>query len=110
MWYRNQEGRQFLKIALPADAWSMTATVKTKKGIHKVTLDRWVDSTHKMSAYNNRHKPSFRDQRQIDRMEGESIVLYPTVPPNPVLPRRLPGFSGGRGMFPRGNGGTENLN
>ena len=40
----------------------------------------------------------------------ESMVLYPTVPPNPVLPRRLPGFSGGKGMFPRGNGGTENLN
>ena len=110
VWYRDQEGKQFLKIALPADAWSMTATVKTKKGIHKMTMDRWGDSTHRMSAYNNRHKPSFRDQRQIDRMEGETMVLYPTLPPNPVLPMRSPGFSGGRGMFPRGTGGIKSLN
>ena len=109
MWYRNQEGKQFLKIALPNDAWSMSATIKTKKGIHKVSLDRWGDSTHKMSAYNHRHKPSFRDQRQMDRMEGESMVLYPTIP-NPVLPRRSPGFSGGRGMYPRGTGGIASLN
>ena len=88
----------------------MTATVKTKKGIHKMTTDRWGDSTHRMSAYNHHHQPSSRDQRQKDRMERETIVLYPTLQPNPVLPRRLPGFSGGRGMFPRGNGGTENLN
>ena len=54
-----------------------------------------------MSPYNNRHKPSFRDQRQIERMEGETMVLYPTIPPNPVLPRKVPGFSG-RGMFPQG--------
>ena len=52
VWYRNQEGKQFLKIALPADAWSMTATVKTKQGVHKISLDRWGDSTHKLSAYN----------------------------------------------------------
>ena len=32
VWYRNHENRQFLKIALPSDAWTMTATVKTKKG------------------------------------------------------------------------------
>ena len=75
-----------------------------------MTMDRWGDSTHRMSAYNNRHKPSFRDQRQIDKMEGETMVLYPTLPPNPVLPRRSPGFSGGRGMFPRGNGGIRSLN
>ena len=110
VWYRDQEGKQFLKIALPADAWSMTATVKTKKGIHKITMDRWGDSTHRMSAYNNHHKPSFRDQRQIDRMEGETMVLYPTLPSNPVLPMRSPGFSGGRGMFPRGTGGIRSLN
>ena len=67
----------------------------------------WIDggdSTHKMSAYNNRYHPSNRDQRQIDRMERETMVLYPTLQPNPVLPRRSPGFSGGRGMFPRGTG------
>ena len=110
VWYRDQEGKQFLKIALPADAWSMTATVKTKKGIHKMTMDRWEDSTHRMPAYKNCHKPSFRDQRQIDRMEGETMVLYPTLPPNLVLPMRSPGFSGGRGMFPRGTGGIKSLN
>ena len=81
----------------------MTATVKTKKGIHKMTLDRWGDSTHRMSAYNNRHKPSFKDQRQIERMDAEDMVLYPTPVPNPVLPRRAPGFSGGRGVFSQDN-------
>ena len=63
-----------------------------------------------MSAYNNHHNPSFRDQRQIDRMEGETMVLYPTLPPNLVLPMRSPGFSGGRGMLPRGTGGIKSLN
>ena len=107
VWYRNHEGKQFLKIALPADAWSMTATVETKKGIHRMSLDRWGDSTHRMSAYNHRHKPSFRDQRQIERMEAETMVLYPAPLPNPVLPTRLvPGFAG-RGMFP---GGIRSLN
>ena len=110
VWYRNQEGKQFLKIALPADAWSMTATVKTKKGVHKISLDRWGDSTHKMSAYNSCHKPSFRDERQIERMEAETMVLYPAPVPNPVLPERIPGFLGGRGMLPRGNGGIRGLN
>ena len=110
VWYRDHEGKQFLKIALPADAWNMTATVKTKKGVHKMTMDRWGDSTHRMSAYNNRHHPSSRDQRQIDRMERETMVLYPTLPPNPVLPRRSPGFSGGKRMFPRGPGGIRSLN
>ena len=88
----------------------MTATVKTKKGVHKISLDRWGDSTHKMSAYNSHHKPSFRDERQIERMEAETMVLYPAPVPNPVLPERVPGFSGGRGMFPRGNGGIRSLN
>ena len=84
----------------------MTATVKTKKGVHKISLDRWGDSTHKMSAYNSCHKPSFRDERQIERMEAETMVLYPAPVPNLVLPRAAPGFSG-RGMFP---GGNRNLN
>ena len=110
VWYRNQEGKQFLKIALPADAWSMTATVKTKQGVHKISLDRWGDSTHKLSAYNNRHKPSFRDERQIERMDTEAMLLHPVAMPNPVLPKRVPGFSGGRGVFPRGDGGIQSLN
>ena len=84
----------------------MTATVKTKKGVHKISLDRWGDNTHKMSAYNSRHKPSFRDERQIERMEAETMVLYPAPVPNLVLPRAAPGFSGRR-MFPTGN---RNLN
>ena len=75
-----------------------------------MTMDRWGDSTHKMSAYNNRYHPSNRDQRQIDRMERETMVLYPTLQPNPVLPMRSPGFSGGRGVFPRGTGGIRGLN
>ena len=79
VWYRDPEGKQFLKIALPADAWSMAATIKTRKGVHRMTMERWEDSTHKMSAYNNRYHPSNRDQRQIDRM-GERqwycIQLY----------------------------------
>ena len=88
----------------------MTATVKTKQGVHKISLDRWGDSTHKLSAYNNRHKPSFRDERQIERMNTEAMLLHPVALPNPVLPNRVPGFSGGRGMFPRGRGGIESLN
>ena len=35
-------------------------------------------------------------------MERETMVLYPTLPPNPVMPMRSPGFSGGRGIFPQG--------
>ena len=88
VWYRDQEGKQFLKIALPADVWGMAATIKTRKGVHKMTMDRWGDSTHKMSAYNSRYQPSTRDQRQIDRMKRETMVLYPTLAPNPVLPMR----------------------
>ena len=110
VWYRDHEGKQFLKIALPADAWSMAATIKTRKGVHRMTMDRWGDSTHKMSAYNNRYHPSNRDQRQIDRMKRETMVLYPTLQPNPVLPKRNPGFSGGPGVFPRGPGGLKRLN
>ena len=109
VWYRDHEGKQFLKIALPADAWSMAATIKTRKGVHRMTMDRWGDSTHKMSAYNHRYHPSNRDQRQIDRMERETMLLYPTLQPNPVLPKRSPGFSGGRGMFKGLNWRAEGL-
>ena len=38
------------------------------------------------------------------------MVLYPTLQPNPVLPIRSPGFSGGRGVFPRVTGGLRGLN
>ena len=88
----------------------MAATIKTRKGVHKMTMDRWGDSTHKMSAYNNRYQPSTRDQRQIDRMKRETMVLYPILAPNPVLPKRIPGFSGGQGVFPRVTGGLRGLN
>ena len=88
----------------------MAATIKTRKGVHKMTMDRWGDSTHKMSAYNNRHQPSTRDQRQIDRMKRETMVLYPTLAPKAVLPKRIPGFSGGQGVFPRVTGGLRGLN
>ena len=43
-------------------------------------------------------------------MERETMVLYPTLQPNPVLPKRIPGFSGGQGVFPRGNEGLRGLN
>ena len=75
-----------------------------------MTMDRWGDSTHKMSSYNNRYQPSIRDQRQIDRMKRETMVLYPTLAPNLVLPKRIPGFSGGQGVFPRVTGGLRGLN
>ena len=38
------------------------------------------------------------------------MVLYPTLAPNPVLPKRIPGFSGGQGVFPRVTGGLRGLN
>ena len=110
VWYRDHEGKQFLKIALPADALGLAATIKTRKGVHKMTMDRWGNSTHKMSAYNNRYQPSTKDQRQIDRMKREKMVLYPTLAPNPVLPKRIPGFSCGQGVFPRVTGGLRGLN
>ena len=75
-----------------------------------MTMDRWGDCTHKISAYNNRYQPSTRDQRQIDRMKRETMVLYPILAPNPVLPKRIPGFSGGQGVFPRVTGGLRGLN
>ena len=37
------------------------------------------------------------------------MVLYPTLQPNPVLPKRSPGFSGGRGMFRGLNWRAEGL-
>ena len=37
------------------------------------------------------------------------MVLYPTLQPNPVLPKKSPGFSGGRGMFRGLNWRAEGL-
>ena len=41
IWYKTHEGKQFLKMGLPTDAWEITATVKTEKGTHKVMYNRW---------------------------------------------------------------------
>ena len=38
------------------------------------------------------------------------MVLYPILIPNLVLPKRIPGFSGGQGVFPRVTGGLRGLN
>ena len=70
VWYRDHEGKQFLKIALPADAWSMAATIKTRKGVHRMTMDRWGDSTHKMSAYNN-SLSSLQQRPKTNRQDEE---------------------------------------
>ena len=43
-------------------------------------------------------------------MKRETMVLYPTLAPNPVLPKRIPGFSSGQGVFPRVTGGLRGLN
>ena len=101
--------KQEEKKDIQPQVWSMAATIKTRKGVHRMTMDRWGDSTHKMSAYNNRYHPSNRDQRQIDRMERETMVLFPTLQPNPVLPKKSPGFSGGKGMFRGLNWRAEGL-
>ena len=66
-----------------------------------MTLDRWGDSTHKMAAYNHRHKPTFRDQRQIDRMDAETMVMYPVSMPDPVLPTTLAPGHAGRNLYPQ---------
>ena len=36
VWYRNSVGNQFLKVAMPKDAISLQATVKTASGVHKI--------------------------------------------------------------------------
>ena len=43
------------------------------------------------------------------RNKRETMLLYPTLQPNPVLPKRSPGFSGGRGMFRGLNWRAEGL-
>ena len=58
-----------------------------------MSFDRWGDSTHKMTAFNMRHQPSFKDQNAIDRMDAENMVMYPYQEPYPVTrntPRTIP--------------------
>ena len=58
-----------------------------------MSFDRWGDSTHKMTAFNMRHQPSFKDQNAIDRMDAENMVMYPYQEPYPVTrntPRTVP--------------------
>ena len=59
------------------------------------------DSTHRMSAYNHHHQPSSRDQRQIDRIERETMVLYPTLQPNLVLNMMKPWIFWWQRSFPQ---------
>ena len=49
-----------------------------------MSFDRWGDSTHKMSTYNNRKHPSHKDQMYIDRMEAENKVMFPYQEPYAV--------------------------
>ena len=88
MWYRNTMGRQFLKLAMPMDAISMQTTVKTASGVHKMTIDRWGDTTHKYDNYNSRRHPTHKDSQAIRRYEAEKAVLNPLPSPMPVLKRR----------------------
>ena len=72
----NHNGDQYLKLSMPEDAWSLKAVIKTSRGTHWMSFDRWGDSTHKMSTYNNRKHPSHKDQMYIDRMEAENMVMF----------------------------------
>ena len=88
VWYRNSVGNQFLKVAMPKDAISLQATVKTASGIHKMTIDRWGDATHKYDHYNSRRHPSSRDQMAIRRYEADKAVMDPLPSPIPVIRKR----------------------
>ena len=58
-----------------------------------MSFDRWGDSTHKMTAFNMRYQPSYKDQNAIDRMDAENMVMYPYQEPHPVTrntPRTIP--------------------
>ena len=88
VWYRDHEGKQFLKIALPADAWSMAATIKTRKGVHKLTDCVFY--------------PYFQGF-----MEGRSLlVVYvftsPNSPERSPMERRAPAQSSSRDQCTRG--------
>ena len=69
---------------MPEDAWSLKAVIKTSRGTHWMSFDRWGDSTHKMSTYNNRKHPSHKDQMCIDQMEAENMVMFPYQEPYAV--------------------------
>ena len=71
-----------------------------------MSFDRWGDSTHKMSTYNNRKHPSHKDQMYIDRMEAENKVMFPYQEPYAVT-RSYP--VGGTGLPNRINQRAENL-
>ena len=73
---------------MPKDAISLQATVKTAAGIHKMTIDRWGDSTHKYDNYNSRRHPTSRDQSAIKRYETDKIVMDPLPPPIPVMKKK----------------------
>ena len=81
-------GSQFLKVAMPKDAISLQATVRTASGVHKMTIDRWGDTTHKYDHYNSRRHPTHKDSQAIRRYEAEKAVLSPLPSPMPVLRRR----------------------
>ena len=73
---------------MPKDAISLQATVKTAAGIHKLTIDRWGDSTHKYDNYNSRRHPTSRDQTAIKRYEADKIVMDPLPSPIPVMKKK----------------------
>ena len=71
-----------------------------------MSFDRWGDSTHKMSTYNNRKHPSHKDQMYIDQMEAENMVMFPYQEPYAVT-RSYP--VGGTEQPKRINQRAENL-
>ena len=88
VWFRNTVGSQFLKVSMPKDAISLQATVKTASGIHKLTIDRWGDATHKYDNYNSRRHPTSRDQVAIKRYEADKMVMDPQPSPIPVMKKK----------------------
>ena len=88
VWFRNTVGSQFLKVSMPKDAISLQATVKTASGVHKLTIDRWGDSTHKYDHYNSRRHPTSRDQVAIKRYEVDKMAMDPLPSPIPVMKKK----------------------
>ena len=88
VWYRNSVGNQFLKVAMPKDAISLQATVKTASGVHRLTIDRWGDANHKYDHYNARRHPTSRDGMAIKRYEADKMVMDPLPSPIPVLRKK----------------------
>ena len=73
---------------MPKDAISLQATVKTASGVHKITVDRWGDATHKYDHYNSRRHPTSRDQVAIKRYEADKMVMDPLPSPIPVMKKK----------------------